>query len=398
MKKKILIFLFLISLLLCSCSDEGAGNSAETLEPHIKDTALEVEIKEPLPPDVRLTFAGCGDNIAYNGTIRDAKKCAVEGGRTYNFAPIYENVKSIIENADIAFINQETPMAGEDYGYDDYPYFNSPRDLAYDLIDAGFDVVNLATNHMLDAGSQGLLDTINFWNTLPVVTIGGYLDEDDFNNIRIIEREGIKIALLSFTYSTNGLSLKKGFDIVIPYENEEVIASQVMKAREIADLVFVSMHWGNEYNFKPSANQKNLASMMAGLGVDVIIGHHPHVLQPIEWVESPNGDGHKTLCVYSLGNFAAEQNNDYNMVGGIITFDIVRKDGVLSIERPILLPTVYYFNRSFYQNSVHLMENFTSDMAKSHGLIYYGKTTTVEKLRSYVTKTVAPEFLPEYLK
>ena len=400
MKKTTLLFLLLFLISLCSCGGEYAGDGVETLKPHIKDTALELELKEPLPPDVRLTFAGCGDNIAYNGTIRDAKKCAVavEGGREYNFAPIYENVKSIIEGADIAFINQETPMAGEDYGYDDYPYFNSPRDLAYDLIDAGFDVVNLATNHMLDAGSQGLLDTINFWNTLPVVTIGGYLNDEDFNNIRIIEREGIKIAFLSFTYSTNGLSLKKGFDIVIPYEDEEVIASQVMKAREIADLVFVSMHWGNEYNFKPSVNQKNLASMMAGLGVDVIIGHHPHVLQPIEWVESPNGDGHKTLCVYSLGNFAAEQNNDYNMVGGIITFDIVRKDGELSIERPILLPTVYYFNRSFYKNSVHLMENFTVDMAKSHGLIYYGKTTTVEKLRSYVTKTVAPEFLPEFLK
>lgn len=400
MKKLSILLLFALLLVLCGCS---GGDYDPTRAPSVLDAEdahekLEVFFKEPYPPDVTISFAGCGDNIMYNGNLRDAKNIATEGGREYNFAPIYENIKPIIESSDIAFINQETPLAGEQYGYDDYPYFNSPRDLAYDIIEAGFDVVNLATNHMLDAGSQGLVDTIEFWNTLPVTTIGGYLNEEDFNNIRIVEKEGIKIAFLSFTYSTNGVSLKKGFDVVIPYENADVIREQVIKANEVADLVFVSMHWGNEYNFKPSTNQKELASMMAGLGVDVIIGHHPHVLQPIEWVESPNGDGHRTLCVYSLGNIAAEQNNDYNYVGGIITFNIVREMGEIRIEDPLLIPTVYYFNRSFYKNSIHLMENFTEDMARSHGLSYYGKTTTVDRLRSYVTKTVSAEFLPDFLK
>ncbi len=397
--KKIIIALLLSLIFLCGCGYSGDVNRIPiTLDEEGKHEILDISFPEPYPADVTLRFAGCGDNIMYNGSNRDAKKCAVEGGREYNYAPFYENIKHIIEEADISFINQETPMAGEDFGYDDYPHFNTPRDLAYDIVDVGFDIVNLATNHMLDAGTSGLEETIKFWNTMPVTTIGGYLNEEDFNNIRIVEVEEIKIAFLSFTYSTNGLRLKSGSDIVIPYEDETVIAEQVKKANELADLVFVSMHWGSEYNFKPNANQKNLASMMAGLGVDAIIGHHPHVLQPVEWIESPNGDGHRMLCVYSLGNFVAEQNNDYNMVGGIITFDIVRKDGVLSIENPILLPTVYYYNRSFYKNSVHLMENFTEEMAKSHGLIYYGKTTTVEKLRSYVTNTVSAEFLPDFLK
>lgn len=399
--KKFLIFLLLAcAVIICGCSrnDYDPARPPEVIEGQEKDSPLELEIPEPYPPDVTLTFAGCGDNIMYNGTIRDAKSLAVEGGRKYNFAPIYENIKPIIESADIAFINQESPMAGEEAGYDDYPRFNTPRDLAYDMVEAGFDIVNLATNHMLDAGSQGLADTIEFWNTMPVTTIGGYLNEDDFNNIRIIEKEDIRIALLSFTYSTNGLKLKSGYDIFIPYEDEDVIREQVLKATEVADLVFVSMHWGTEYSFKPNANQKKLAEMMAGLGVDVVIGHHPHVLQPVEWVESPNGDGHRMLCVYSLGNLAAEQNNDYNMVGGIITFDIVRTNGEITIENPLLIPTVYYFNRSFYKNSVHLMENFTEEMAKSHGLSYYGKYTTVEKLRSYVTKAVSAEFLPDFLK
>ncbi|MBQ8208630.1 MAG: CapA family protein [Clostridia bacterium] len=400
MKKISIILLLAAMLLICGCSGSvyDPTLSPKAIDTEAKHAGLEVSIPEPYPPDVTLTFAGCGDNIMYNGNFRDAKSVALEGGRKYNFAPIYENIKPIIENADIAFINQETPLAGEEYGYDDYPYFNSPQDLAYDIVEAGFDIVNLATNHMLDAGSQGLVDTIEFWNTLPVTTIGGYLNEEDFNNIRIIEMEEIKIAFLSFTYSTNGVSLRKGFDIVIPYEDADVIREQVIKANELADLVFVSMHWGSEYSFKPNTNQKNLASMMAGLGVDVIIGHHPHVLQPIEWVESPNGDGHKTLCVYSLGNIAAEQDNDYNYVGGIITFDIVRKKGEITIESPILIPTVYYFNRSFYKNSVHLMENFTEDMVKSHGLSYYGKSTTLKRLRSYVTNTISEEFLPDYMK
>ncbi|MBR3966845.1 MAG: CapA family protein [Clostridia bacterium] len=393
--KKIIILLALL-LILCGCGKLQEQNKKPlVLEGDKKHGELDISFPEPYPPDVTLSFAGCGDNIMYYGSNRDAKKSAVEGGREYNYAPFYENIKHIIEDADIAFINQETPMAGEDFGYDDYPHFNTPRDLAYDLIETGFDVVNLATNHMLDAGTSGLEETIKFWNTLPVTTIGGYLNEEDFNNIRIVEMEEIKIAFLSFTYSTNGLRLKAGSDIVIPYEDETVIAEQVKKANELADLVFVSMHWGSEYNFKPNATQKKLAGMMAELGVDVIIGHHPHVLQPVEWIES---GGNRMLCVYSLGNFVAEQPNDYNMVGGIITFDIVRKDGELSIENPLLLPTVYYYNRSFYKNSVHLMENFTEEMAKSHGLIYYGKTTTVEKLRSYVTKTVSAEFLPDYLK
>ena len=399
MKKiSFLLIALLCSLLLIGCAREGYGPSdpPENL-PAESGAHIEVSVPEPLPEDAVISFAACGDNIMYYGNNRDAKKCAIEGGREYNYAPIYENIKHIIEGADISFINQETPMS-TDMEYSSYPHFNTPRDLAHDIIEAGFDVVNLATNHMLDAYSDGLKSTIEFWNTLPVTTIGGYLDRSDYETVRIIEKDGIRIGFLSFTYSTNGRRLASGYDIVIPYIDRAEIAERVNAAKEVSDVLIVSMHWGSEYKFKPNTEQKDLASMMAGLGVDVIIGHHPHVLQPIEWIESPNGDGHKMLCVYSLGNLAAEQADDFNLVGGIMTFNIVRKKGEISIEEPLLLPTVYYYNKSFYKNSVHLMENFTEDMAKSLGLSYYGNSTTVEKLRSYVTKTIAPEFLPDYLK
>lgn len=394
MKKiSLLLLAVLAGVLLLSCGkvDTPPDDIGETvLSPDIPASPAQPD--EPRDPDTRLSFAAVGDMISYTGTIRDAKSCAVQGGRTYNFAPIFENVLPLIESADIAFINQETPMAGESYGYSSYPHFNTPQDLAYDIIEAGFDVVNLATNHMLDAGSKGLEETINFWNTLPVTTIGGYLDEDDLDNIRVVERDGIKIAFLSYTYSTNGYRLQNGCDIQIPYIDEALIERQARAADEIADLVFVSMHWGDENSMKTNDSQKALARKMCAWGVDVIIGHHPHVIQPVEWIEE---EENKLLCIYSLGNFAAEQDHDYQLLGGIMTFDIVREDGEIFIDKPILHPTVYYYDKRFYKNCTYLFENFSADMEKSHGISYYGRSISIEKLRSYVLNTVSKEFLSQ---
>lgn len=399
MKRIICVFVtFLLSVFIVACGNEkynpidapGMMSSDEIAEACIPD------VKEPLPPDTTIKFVACGDNIMYTGNHRDAKSCAVEGGRKYNFAPIYENVRSVIEGADIAFINQEVSLAGEDFGYSSYPQFNSPRDLAYDLMDAGFDIINIANNHMLDMGSSGLKSTIEFWNTLPVTLLGGYLDENDFNNIRIYEKDEVKIALLSYTYGTNGYSVKTGYSLYIPYIKDEVITRQISEAKQIADLVFVSIHWGSENRMSPSGEQTRLAALMAEQGVDVIIGHHPHVIQPVNWLEGM--EGHKTLCVYSLGNFAAEMPRDYNLLGGMMTFDIVRRNGNITIENPIMLPTMYYYNKSFYKNSVHFLENFDASMAKSIGLSYYGQSTSLDRLYRYVRETIDDEFLPDWIK
>ena len=391
-KLSILLLAAVCALILCSC---GKGVVSDVKTDTIKSPDLPsspVQPQEPKDLDTRISFAAVGDMISYTGTIRDAKSCAVEGGRPYNFAPIFANVRHVIEGADIAFINQETPLAGESFGYSSYPHFNTPRDIAYDIAEAGFDVVNIATNHMLDQGSKGLEETIKFWNTLPVTVIGGYLDENDLDNFRIIEKDNIKIAFLSYTYSTNGYRLQSGYDIKIPYIDEALIERQSKAAGELADLVFVSMHWGNENSMKTNASQRDLARKMCSWGVDVIIGHHPHAIQPVEWVvEGEN----RLLCVYSLGNFAAEQEFDYQLLGGLVTLDIVRENGEIFIDKPILHPTVYYYDKRFYKNSTYLFEDFTVDMEKSHGISHYGRSISIEKLRSYVLKTVSKEFLPQ---
>ncbi|MBQ7827509.1 MAG: CapA family protein [Clostridia bacterium] len=425
--RKILSFAIFLAIMfsLCSCGlFRPAGEWHETNSPARPDPAVStdtpmnesqtVATTEPVPTvePARVSFVGCGDNIIYYGNVREAATKA-PAGRQYGFAYSYDRVRSIIEGADVAFINQETLMCGEGYELSYYPTFNSPQDVGLDLVEVGFDVVNIANNHMVDKGGAGLEKTIGFWKTQPVLMIGGYESEEDFNTPRYLESGGLKIAFLSYADHTNGIPLYDGYNAWAPYLDEKdtsmaqsgiisdeaiaTITQQVTEAKQNAEIVIVSVHWGAEGAFKPSEEQSKFAKLFADLGVDVIVGHHPHVIQPVQWIEGEGGN--KTLCVYSLGNFMAEQAYDYNMVGGMISFDMVRSDkGETSIENVQFIPTVFHHNASFYNNQVWLMEEYTADMAANHGISYYGNRTTLDKLKKYVTDTVSPEFLPDFLK
>ena len=350
----------------------------------------------PEPEELRVSFLACGDNIIYKGTVSDAKSLATDGG--YDFKPIYKNVSSMISGADISFINQETLMCGDGYELTYYPTFNSPQKVGEDLVELGFDVVNISNNHMLDKGKDGLLRTIDFWETQDTLMIGGYRGRVDFDKLRIIEKHGIKIAFLSFTEMTNGMKVKESGELFIPYMNDEDIKTQIAKAEEIADFTVVSLHWGNEGAFVANKEQKRIAQLIADCGGDVILGHHPHVIQPVEWLCGVNGN--RTLCAYSLGNFAAEQAYDYNMVGGILELDFVKApNGVVTVENPQFNPTVYHFNSRFRNNSVHLIQNYSEELAQKHGVwTSYGNSISYERLLKYVYDTIATEFLPEELK
>ena len=360
----------------------------ETAEPPQTEPA-------PVYEEACVSFLGAGDDIIYYGNVRDAASCAVPGGRTYNFAPMFDQVAPLIAAADVAFINQETLMSGGAFSY--YPMFNGPQDLGYDLAEVGFDVVNIANNHMLDKGESGLAATIDFWRTVEGVTlIGGYKSQEEYDALCVLEANGIRIAFLSYAFMTNGLALPASSPLVVPYPNREAVPGQLSRAREAADFVIVSVHWGDENVFTPNEEQTSFAELLAENGADVILGHHPHVLQPIEWLERP--DGAKTLCVYSLGNFAAEMARDYNMLGGMITFDIVRRsDGSIQTENVRFLPTVYYFTTTFYQNRIYLLTDFTDALAASHGLAYYGRSLSLAALHKYLKQTISSEFLPDSL-
>ncbi len=420
MKNKIMRFLtllFAVSLSLFGCGEKnisdydtsfgipmpkpGSGTMYENTQKTTENATqndINAEKTETSVPEIeastyeRVSFIGCGDNIIYFGNTRDAESLS-DGSRKYNFKPMFAPVADRIQSADIAFINQETVMAGDGYDISYYPRFNSPRDLGYDLVELGYDVINIANNHMLDKGADGLSRTIDFWNEQPVLMIGGYKDSTDYDTIRIMEKNGIRIAFLSYTYFTNGLSKPASSPLAIPYTNDEDMIRQCAMALSEAEFLIVSVHWGDEGVFRPNTEQKRIAKLLSDCGADVIIGHHPHVIQPIEWLYGKNGN--KTLCVYSLGNFAAEQAHAYNMAGGMIEFDIVSENnGKPRVENPVFIPTVFHFDSRFYHNTVYPLSEYTTELANAHGVsTYYGNAFSMNMLKKYVDDCIAEEFL-----
>lgn len=264
-------------------------------------------------------------------------------------------------------------MAGADYGYSGYPTFNSPQQLGYDLVTLGFDIVGLANNHMLDRSDRGLYDNVQFWNSLPVTTIGASVGEA---KPAILEKDGVRIGLLSYTYGTNGIVQKADAAVKVPYiDRERILADLTALEVEAPDITIVSMHWGIENVTTPSAEQEELAQMLADAGVDVILGHHPHCLQPMEWLTGTSGN--RTLCIYSLGNLLSGMARSINQVGGFLGFSIVSNgEGGLKIDEVAFTPTVFYYGPGWYNTHLYLLDDYTDEVAATHGVQMSGYTLT----------------------
>ena len=361
-------------------------------------TQEETVTKEPqtsgVSEEARISFVAVGDNILHSAIMEDAANHAGDG-EEYDFTYIYDYVRDVISVADVAFVNQETLLGGKSLGYYGYPNFNGPQEAGDALVDAGFDIVCIATNHMCDMNEAGLLGTIEYWEEQPVTLIGGYRNAEDYENIRVHEKDGVKIALLAYTYdpyTTNGMKLPVSSELITPIYNEEVIRRQVAAAKEVGDIVIVNMHWGEDSKFTVNAEQKKYAQLLADCGVDVIIGEHPHVLQPMEWIEGSSGN--KTLLTYSIGNFLSTMYNDYFMVGGMLSFDIVKDASGTRVENALLVPTMTFYDVNRANLSIYFLDDFTADLASAHGTNAHG-ATSLEQLRGYVKNAIPAEFLPE---
>lgn len=347
--------------------------------------------------DKIITFLAAGDNLIHQNMLDYAKLLAnrYETGSEYYFEPMYDNIKSIISSADIAFVNQEVPIAGEELrGFTGYPVFNAPNEAGTAIVNIGFDIVNIANNHMLDRGEAGYLNTISFWKSQPVTLIGGYVSKEDFDTVRYIEYEGVRIALLAYTYGTNGIYLPQNSSMWVPYYFEDdCVRRHITEARSNADIVIVSMHWGDEHAFVPNKIQKEYCELIASCNADVIIGTHPHVLQPIEWKERP--DGKKTLVAYSLGNLLSSMRFPKNMVGGLLTFDIDYSDANnIHITNPEIIPTMCYYSMSKDNVAVYRFTQFPVGLYNSHGALL-NENVSFEEVKSYITNTISQEYLPD---
>ncbi|WP_010098146.1 CapA family protein [Ornithinibacillus scapharcae] len=346
-----IIVVMFLSFLLVSCGgdiDKNGKADNRTAGSHPKKEIIEKEPKEPIEVKQEISIAAIGDMLIHNSVYNDAK---VENG--YDFKPMLERVKPYLSNATISIANQETMIGGEEIGLSSYPRFNSPTEVGDVLKWAGVNVVTLANNHTLDKGEEAIQRAIEHWETIDMTYSGAYKDSQDRDRIRVVEtNEGISVAILSYTYGTNGIPVPEGKDYLVNLIDREMIASEIKEAKDLADIVVLGLHFGNEYERLPNQDQKDLVQFVADEGADVVLGHHPHVLQPVEWVYGENGN--QTLVIYSLGNFLSGQDEFYRQVGGMFKF-YVRKtieggETTVEVHSPEFLPTyVRYQNWRDYE-------------------------------------------------
>ena len=298
----VIIFVGIYALLTKISGDDVVETSAPLAESDIPET--------PVIEDKHISMSVIGDIMCHNSQYTDAY---VASSDTYDFSYVFEDIKQYIEPADIAIGNIETTFAGKGRGYSNYPTFNSPEQLATNLKDLGIDVLCTANNHSLDKGYSGLTSTLKFLDDAGISHMGTYDSAESQNEILIKDVNGIKIAFLAYTYGTNGIPVPKNNPYCINLIDKDLILKHLELAKEQEpDLICVNMHWGLEYKTKQNSEQEELADFLFTNGVDIILGSHPHVLQPMEKKTITLEDGSTKDCfvIYSLGNFISGQNQD----------------------------------------------------------------------------------------
>lgn len=334
------------------------------------DNVTQTEAPEPEPkPNSVVKFVAVGDNLIHNNIYTQAKERA--GGNGYDFSYAYESVKDIIKSADLSFINQET-VVNDLYKPSGYPRFSTPLDMGECIEALGFDAVSIINNHTLDVNTDGLLNSLDYWDTKSNLTVfGAYRNTEDLDNIRTLEKNGIKFAFIGVTEHTNGLKLPASSEVELLYigDDDEKIESQLKKAREIADVVVIAPHFGIEVSDQISDLQKEYSKKFADWGADVILGTQPHTIQPIEIIKT--SDGRDTLLFNCLGNFISSMSTNVklSMIGMIGEFTVTKngETGQISFSDIAGIPIISFYDNNFNDARIIPYKDFTADLAAKHG-------------------------------
>lgn len=332
-------------------------------------TESEIGMTEAEPGTLQIVMVG--DMLMHTRIIDSGLQ---EDG-TYNYDHLFKYVEDFIQAADIAIVNQETIMGGEEYGYSGYPRFNSPYALGDSEVKAGFNIILHATNHALDKGAQAVINCMGFWeNNYPgIAYLGINRTKEQRNNIYIYEQNGIKVAILNYTYSTNGKESPEDMPFIVNRFVQKEIETDIQKAEELADFTIVCPHWGKEYSFETNSFQEKWTKIFLENGVDLVIGAHPHVIEPIEWLTDE--DGHKMLVYYSLGNFVNGTSSTGSgvtnrMVGGIADVTIGRnEEGEVVIIENGIEPIVCHIGEGDTY-TVYFLDEYTEEMAKENRILF----------------------------
>ena len=370
-------------------SDSSVTTAATTVTEPPQTTATSQT--EPPPPDIRTVHLVCaGDNLIHSSIYKQAKRRAEANGEDgYDFDYVYEKVEKYLDGADIAILNQETIVTDE-LEPSDYPRFCSPADLGEKMIEMGFNAFSLSNNHILDRGEEGLLATLRFWDSHEgIIRYGAYRDEEDMNNIRTMEVNGVTIAFLGYMEHTNGLSLPSDSECKITYFDElDLIEQQVRRADEIADVVIVSAHYGKETINEQTQTQLDLTQKLVEWGADLIIGTQPHTAQGMEYIQKP--DGSNAFVFYCLGNFVSAQSYELTMVGILGDLDIVKNmdTGEVTIENVKAIPIITQYGYNYSNIHIEPYATYTEEMLEDHGCDGFDQDTI-----DYVLSFIPEEFL-----
>ncbi len=350
-----------------------------------KDTPAsgEAENEVSTPKVTTVSMVVLGDNLMHMPVVNDGKKA--DG--SYDYSGIFSQLTEDIKNADISVIGQETVLGGDELGLSGYPLFNSPYGVGEALVKEGFDVVLHASNHIMDRNIKGIENTLRFWDKHPEITVLGInKSQEEQETVKIIERGGITFALLNYTYSTNGIPMPIGKEYMVNMLDRDKIKKDITLVDGKVDFVVVFPHWGNEYQMTASQEQINLAKDMCEWGADAIIGSHPHVIEPCQWIESENGN--RCIVYYSLGNFVSRQKETKNLLGAMASLEFTKEGAKKSVTAKFT-PIVTHYDYNSRNFVVYRLGDYTQELAAKHGINLYDGTLTVEKFRG-IFESVIP--------
>ena len=321
------------------------------INPLSSETSVEPENSEENEKeeaeDTTFSLCAIGDIMCHNTQYQDAYNSDSD---SYDFSYVFDDISLYTKTADLCIGNLETTFAGKDRGYSSYPTFNTPDELASNLKKLGLDVLTTANNHCLDKGIDGLNRTIDILNDADISHLGTYKSQEERDTVLIKYVKGLKIAFINYTYGTNGITVPSDKTYCVNLIDNDLILKDINSAKEQnADIIVACMHWGTEYNTSPSSSQKETADFLFKNGVDIVLGGHPHVLQPMEkrTVTLDDGTTKDGFIIYSLGNFMADQNAKNTKDSIILDLTITKHvDGTVTIDKAEYIPIYLYKDSS----------------------------------------------------
>lgn len=362
--KKFTIAIIIITIALISIIFGIKQILKNTTTPNVREQSKSqepAEIQVVIPDDTVINLVATGDVMCHTTNFNAAYNKETD---TYDFSPVFTEVAKYISKADIAISNLETTFAGKDRGYTGYPTFNSPESLGQTLKNIGIDVVSTANNHSLDKGYSGIESTLNTLDEIGIDHVGTARSNEEQNTVLVKNVNGIKIAFLSYTYGTNGIRIPSGKEYSVNLIDKNLILEQIQAAKaQNVDIICTSMHWGVEYAQSQNTEQEDLSNFLFQNGVDIIIGNHAHVIEPMEkkTIILEDGTEKDVFVVYALGNFISGQTIEHTQSTAILDMQIRKngQTGKISIDSIDYIP-VYCYDSKKKSNDRYKLINIRS--------------------------------------